>query len=284
MRRDTLRTIAVLTLAAAFIAATEFLPTLLAQGAVCNGRNCRPIPANASVIYLQPGEKVINPPPGLVIRYGPAPAPAAPIAGPAAPAAQGPKAPYVPPGRVFPTGVVGEKLSTNPRYGLSGQDISQEGAYQALGAQGLIDDRNKPYVAVIDADAARRKSVVDALKANLGDKVKIWDGPPNDWSFETGHKTDGNPTIYCQFPDGGVKHRQDDISDGVDVAIGSVRKAFPEYNPAKDPDLRKPQLPGGNLFNFDLANGKNQIAIILALVAGGVFFYLRGKQPAAAAK
>lgn len=233
------------------------------QGAVCNGPNCF-LPA--------------RPPAAVPIPAG-TPLPA-PIVAP--PKNLAPPPPYVPPGGVFPTGVVGDKLSAiEPKYHHNGHEVGKNVAYQALGGQSLIDDAAKPYIAVVDADAKRRGDVVAKLKADLGDKAKFWDGPPDDWSFATGHKTDGHPTIYAQLPTGEVKHRQDEIADGIDVAVGAVRKAFPDYNPVKDPDLRKPAPPPGG-GGLDLTNIRNQIALALAAFVAGLIALLKGKQPAAA--
>jgi len=231
---------------------------------VCTGDSCS-LPARQTPVAVQV----------------PAPAPAMPaIAAP--PKAPTVKPPYLPPNGVFPTGVIADKLSAaDEKYHQNGQEVSKAVAYHAIGGQGLIDDANKPYVCIVDPDAKRRQDVVATLKRELGDKVKFWDGPPDDWSYATGHKTDGRPTIYAQLADGVVKHRQDDLADGVDAAVGAVRKAFPEYAPAKDPDLRKPPaptLPGG----FDLSNFRNQLAIALAAIVGGLVAFLRGKPPAPA--
>lgn len=191
-----------------------------------------------------------------------------------------PKPPYVPPGGVYPTGVVSDKLSQTEKYHQNGHEVAKEVAYQAIGGQGLIDDAAKPYVAIVDPDAKRRAEVVATIKREMGDKVKVWDGPPDDWSFASGFKTDGRPTIYAELPTGEVKHRQDEIADGLDAAVGAVRKAFPDYNPAKDPDLRKPQGAGGGVFDF--TNLRNQIALALAAFISGLLAFLHGKQPAAA--
>lgn len=194
-----------------------------------------------------------------------------------------PKAPYVPPNGVYPTGVVSEKLSQTDKYHQNGQEVAKEVAYQAIGGQSLIDDAAKPYVAIVDPDPKRRAEVVATIKHEMGDKVKVWDGPPDDWSYATGHKTDGRPTIYAQLPTGEVKHRQDEMADGIENAVGAVRKAFPDYNPAKDPDLRKPQAPapgGGGL--LDLSNLRNQIALALAAFMSGLVAFFKAKQPAAA--
>lgn len=228
---------------------------------ICNGNQCVPAAAAAQPVQFieakkGPAPKVILPP---VLK----------------PLIQPPD---------FPTGVVADKLSSSPKYNHNGVEVKQKIAYEALGAEGLIDDTKKPYVSVIDPDPVRRKQVVDALKASLGDKVKVWEGPPEDWSFEPGFRKDGVPMIYAQLPDGGVVTRQADIADGIDVALGAVRKAFPAYDPAKDPDLRKPPapappaLPGG--INIDLTNGRNQIALVIAAIVAGFALFFRGQQPA----
>jgi hypothetical protein len=95
----------------------------------------------------------------------------------------------------------------------------------------------------------------------------IRDYDPKSWELSCGFKTDGDPTVYCQAPSGKVLHRQDDYQGGPDALIGALRKAKANYDPKRDPDLRKAdtitQL-AVNLFPFAIAAG---IALIIVNAA-----------------
>lgn len=150
----------------------------------------------------------------------------------------------------LPTGVLPDGLSSREKYTYKGAEVDKEKAFATLGASpsDLKDDSREVTVSVIGGEA--RKVIVAELKAKLGAGYKFWEGPASDWSFAPGFKTSGNPvTIYCQNADGKVTHRQDDLNGGVEAAIEAIRKANPAYDPAKDPDKRKadlPGVPGGN--------------------------------------
>ena len=63
-----------------------------------------------------------------------------------------------------------------------------------------------------------------------------------------GFVTSGQPTIYCQAPDGKVLHRQDDYG-GPEQLAEAARKAKPNYRPENDPNVNRPldaakQVPG----------------------------------------
>jgi hypothetical protein len=65
---------------------------------------------------------------------------------------------------------------------------------------------------------------------------------PDDWEVSRfGFVTTGSPTIYIQQPDGKVLHRQDDYKglDDLKVVFSKIRVKDPNYDPSKDPDLRK---------------------------------------------
>jgi hypothetical protein len=132
-----------------------------------------------------------------------------------------------------------EKIAPREEYRLSGQVVTREEAFKALQAAPLSDDSQKLRLTVIGS-AEERKKVLAALPQDVKDRCLVKEYAPDHWSVKNaGFKTDGHPTVYVQAPDGKVLHRQDDA----DNVAQAVRKADPNYDPAKDPDLRKAKTP-----------------------------------------
>lgn len=211
---------------------------------------------------------------------------AAPVAPPIAVAPPAAAFPPVPPilrpNNQLPTGVAADRLAPAgvEKYSVNGEESGRQAAYQALGGADLADDSKKPTVTVIDADKTRRADTVAKLRAALGDKVKIGEGPPDDFWFESGFVRTGQPTIYAQLPDGTVTHRQDDLAGGVELAITAIRKGLPDYDPAKDPDMRKPPAPPPMLPSIDpakLLTGNNLLGIVALVVAAFALFLTHRK-------
>jgi hypothetical protein len=236
-----------------FLLALVLIACLAAPAAarwVCSGNRCYWVPDAAPV--AQPA------------AAQPAPAVKFPQRIPAGPA------PEVFAAGKLPTGVNPEMMQPErERYSVAGVEVDQRACYAAIGADGLVDDSKRPICSVIDADEARRKAVVAGLKAGLGDAVKYWDGKPTDWSFRPGFEVKGQPTIYCQAPDGGVLHRQDDLAGGVEAAVEAIRRKLPDYDSSRDPDARKFGIP--DLFKF--LTGENLTGLV-ALAGVGLLAFL----------
>jgi hypothetical protein len=132
-----------------------------------------------------------------------------------------------------------EKSAPREEYRVGGKAVSREEALQALQAGQLSDDSQKLRLTVIGS-TEEQKQVLAALPADVRDKWLIKAYSPSAWAVKNaGFKTDGHPTVYLQAPGGKVLHRQDDA----DRVAEAVRRADPNYDPAKDPDLRKPKAP-----------------------------------------
>jgi hypothetical protein len=132
------------------------------------------------------------------------------------------------------------------RITLGGREITHAEAKKLLEAGALTDDSGKLRLTIIGSEADRKR-VLDELKGPLADLVGaflVQSYAPNDWPVaRAGFQTGGKPTIYIQAPSGKVLHRQDDYADGADGlrrALEAVRKPDPNYDPAKDRDLRRP--------------------------------------------
>jgi len=131
------------------------------------------------------------------------------------------------------------------RITLGGREITHAEAKKLLEAGGLADDSSKLRLTII-GDEANRKRVLDDLKGPLADLAGgflVQSYAPDQWAVaRAAFHTGGKPTIYVQAPSGKVLHRQDDYADGPDGlrrALESIRKPDPNYDPARDRDLRR---------------------------------------------
>jgi hypothetical protein len=132
-----------------------------------------------------------------------------------------------------------EKIAPSEEYRVGGKVVSRDEAVKALRDAQLTDDSRKPRLTVIGSPDERKEALA-ALPADLKEHWLVKEYEPDHWAVKgAGFKTDGHPTVYLQAPDGKVLHRQDDANN----VTGAVRKADPTYDPAKDPDLRKPRAP-----------------------------------------
>ncbi|GIW55561.1 MAG: hypothetical protein KatS3mg082_1965 [Nitrospiraceae bacterium] len=132
------------------------------------------------------------------------------------------------------------------RIMFCGREITHAEAKKLLEAGGLTDDSGKLRLTIIGSEADRQR-VLDDLKGPLADLASgflVQSYAPDNWAVaRAGFRTSGKPTIYVQAPSGKVLHRQDDYADGADGlrrALEAVRKPDPNYDPAKDRDLRRP--------------------------------------------
>jgi hypothetical protein len=132
------------------------------------------------------------------------------------------------------------------RITLGAREVTHAEARKLLEAGTLADDSGKLRLTIIGSEADRQR-VLDDLKgllADLAGSFLIQSYAPDHWAVaRAGFQTSGKPTIYVQAPSGKVLHRQDDYADGADGlrrALEAVRKPDPNYDPAKDRDLRRP--------------------------------------------
>lgn len=151
-------------------------------------------------------------------------------------------------------------------HGMHEHAVTRAEAFELLANNGLPDDAKKARLTIIGSDADR-KPVEDELakpaNADLRDKSILWSVRPDHWSVRnSGWVLTGKPSVYMQAPKGStiqvpvtvdgktkwqdavaqgdeVLHRQDDFKPG---DFQAIRKAMPDYDPAKDPDRRKPKV------------------------------------------
>jgi hypothetical protein len=155
----------------------------------------------------------------------------------------------VAPGQIESDGTInfGLDRSHMPAAGkhlLDGREVSKEELLQALGSPRLPDDSKWLSLTIIGPDHARKRVLSDLQNSPFltpwKDSIKVQDYPPDHWAVkDAGFVTTGQPTIYCQAPDGAVLHRQD-VYRGPEALAEVLRKADPAYNPERDPDLNKP--------------------------------------------
>ncbi|HTU17726.1 MAG TPA: hypothetical protein VMG10_06645 [Gemmataceae bacterium] len=155
----------------------------------------------------------------------------------------------VTPGKIDSDGIINfglerSHISAAGKHLLGGKEVSKEELLQALGKSSLPDDSQWLSLTIIGPEAARQKVLSDLqgspyLSPWKG-RIKVKDYPPDHWAVKgAGFVTTGNPTIYCQAPDGTVLHRQD-VYRGPEALAEVLRKADPTYNPDRDPDLNRP--------------------------------------------
>lgn len=147
-----------------------------------------------------------------------------------------------------------EAMAHAPRHIHNGKRVSKQQLLQAIEKAALRDDSGELCLTVIGPEAARKPVLTDldsaaALSPWKG-RIKVKGFAPDHWAVrDSGFVTSGNPTIYCQAADGKVLHRQDDYR-GAEALAEALRKADPNYQPAKDPDLTKPALAVPSMDDF----------------------------------
>lgn len=149
-------------------------------------------------------------------------------------------------------GVNTRKISGG-RHFLNGREVSRKQLMDAIEKPALPDDANLLFVTVIGPDSSREQVVKDLQSSEALAKFKgqyrLQSYSPDHWAVkDVGFFTGGNPTIYCQAPDGKVLHRQDgyvgaeDFAKVLEKVTGGLRDKNDSYDQSKDPDLRKKAL------------------------------------------
>lgn len=153
------------------------------------------------------------------------------------------------------------------------QKVELNKSFQGFGA--LPDFASKARLVVVGSPEARARVRAD-IKANpISDAILVQYFAPDAWQVrgrdgEPAFRTDADPTLTLVKPSGRVMHSQAGYNGPSDLQ--ALRKADPNYDPKKDPDLRG---PGPVLPNIPLPN-----IPLPWLLAGGallLFFFLRRK-------
>ncbi len=156
----------------------------------------------------------------------------------------------------LPTGADWAKISKSPRVTFKGEVVSQDTAKGLIEGKkspsDLVDDSAKDRLTFMATSKEKRSAAMKAFRAHpayakLRHEALAWEGDPQDWSFDPGFPRADNQVIL-QNPQGKVLARAqvDDVADPVQV-IGALRKARPDYDPAKDPTPTKPDGKDGSL-------------------------------------
>lgn len=138
-----------------------------------------------------------------------------------------------------PTGVQARFLHQNqPSYQDKDGEINKRKAY-SLVENTFDDDSAKRRITIIGSVEDRKRALAQ-LPADVDKFFVVTAFDPDHWYVaDNGFVKTGTPTVYCQLPGGEVIHRQDDAAD-----VGkAVQRARPDYDPKKDPDLRKTPEP-----------------------------------------
>ncbi len=153
------------------------------------------------------------------------------------------------PAKVEPDGTMNfgldlSRMAPAGKHILNGKEVSKQTLLEALGEPRIPDDSRWLCLTIIGPDASRQR-VLDDLQsapalAPWRGRIKVQAYPPDHWAVkDAGFQCSGEPTIYCQAPDGKVLHRQDGYR-GAEALAEVLRKADPSYRPEKDPDLNRP--------------------------------------------
>lgn len=130
-------------------------------------------------------------------------------------------------------------------FGVDTSKLRGGNVYHTVDAE--IPDDSKKFRLTVPGAAEERARITDAWKTvepSLKERVIVWNVPSDHWSLQDGStgktvfKTSG---LTLTAPDGKVLHRQEDFTGAQDFE--AIRKAVKGYDPLKDPDLRKPDLP-----------------------------------------
>jgi hypothetical protein len=156
------------------------------------------------------------------------------------------------------------------RYRLNGLPVPPDRARQALVGASVPDDAGRLRLTIIGDPASATRVTGDLAAApalaTWKDRLLVQTYPPEHWAVaKAGFFTGGKPTVYVQAPSGKVLHRQDDYADGAEGLAQALRRADPNYDSAKDPDLRK-------AMRFDLSRVPLPAWILAGAVVVGLLF------------
>jgi hypothetical protein len=156
-------------------------------------------------------------------------------------------------------------------------------------AKSLPDDSRKVHLTVIGSED-KRKPVLDDLAKSpelvaLADRLLVQGYSPEDWPVKDVGFPPGEPTIIIQSRKGGVLHAQYEyrgpakLAEAIEAACAeAVRRADPDRDPSKDPDLNKPTPSSGGSALIDLASKVPTPAWWLAAGGAAVLILGRGKK------
>lgn len=129
------------------------------------------------------------------------------------------------------------------RVMLNGRVTTRRQAVEALGAT-VPDTTSCRWVTVIGTGREKVegdwKAAPELAPYTGGTILKSY--PADHWALRPGFALKGAPTLYVQSSDGRVLSHADGY-DGPQALARALRKADPNYDPAKDPDLSKVPAP-----------------------------------------
>lgn len=175
------------------------------------------------------------------------------------------------------------RLNQPRRYLLRGREVNRAEAFQAVEGN-LSDDSGKHRLVCVGAPE-KCKQVRDDLAGNLllsNFKDWLWYSyAPDHWHLETFRLDkdrrfqESGFALFLLEPGGKVCHAQYDYKDGAE----GLHKAHPDYDPAKNPDRRKPNTP--DTPNKPDAPAPVTVSPVWLLLGGAAFFlwFLTRKEP-----
>lgn len=132
---------------------------------------------------------------------------------------------------------------------VNGRPINQDQARSLITTSAQLPDHRHRRRLTVIGPAPVRAPVMARLRGDLGPLAAdfvIKDYDPGDWAVaRVGFKTDGQPTIYAQEPDGRVLFRLDGPAE-LERNLQALRRPRPDYRPDADPQRLLPEVASGD--------------------------------------
>jgi hypothetical protein len=141
-------------------------------------------------------------------------------------------------------GVDYSQIPRSEECSINGKKCTKERAKRLIESKNgtLTDDSQKLRLTIFGSES-ESTDILSKLSSDLKDKLSIQAYPPDHWIVtQRGFKVGSGTTIYLEAPDGAVLHRQEGW-DGPQSLAKAIERTDPNYDPGKDPDLRKTPKP-----------------------------------------
>ncbi len=142
------------------------------------------------------------------------------------------------------------------RHWFNGRSISRQEARWLLQQPPPLPDHGRQRRLTIIGSIEQHHQAATLLRTVLASLVEDYLVKmylPTDWAVaQAGFKTDGQPTVYAQEPDGRVLFRQDAL-DGLELNLAAVRKPRSDYQPDRDPDYRQAHAGWGPMMAVSIS-------------------------------
>jgi hypothetical protein len=185
-------------------------------------------------------------------------------------------------------GLDASRLGKGPAYSLNGRATTRRDALQLIeAADPRIPDSSGKLRVVVIGKKVEREKVAHDFPSEWQPHLVWQEYEPDHWHVKD-FPLNGKPGVWVMTPAGGVLHRQSDVEGGgqaLGKAVGrawkqweKLRKPDPQYDPGKDPDLRKDPEPARPVPGVPPDLPKNipwSVWVVAALGAAAFWFFGR---------